>query len=80
MIHDCYHYSFRLYAYQTRNSCTPTPHPDPHPDVHVRFLFPGLGRGPVLFLVYTLFYYLKLLTEFSDQKSPVDPRMRMLEN
>lgn len=56
------------------------PTPTPTPDVHVRFLFPGLGGGRVLFLVYTLFYYLKLVTEFSDQKSPVDPRMRMLEN
>lgn len=80
MIYDCYHYSFRLYAYQTRIPAPRPPTPTPTPDVHVRFLFPGLGGGPVLFLVYTLFYYLKLVTEFSDQKSPVDPRMRMLEN
>lgn len=48
--------------------------------VHVGFLFPEVRGGPVLFLVYTLFYYLKLVTEISDHKSPVNPRMGTLEN
>lgn len=75
-----HHYSFRLYANQTRNFCVPTPFLT-HPPCSCGVLISWGKRGSgFIFSLNALFYYLTLVTEISDHKSPVNPRMGTLEN